>query len=468
MSIRILALYLCVTGLCLYAWKDWFKSLCALIVMMAVIEHGDMPKTMFGIQGLNVWNVLFLAVALAWLANRRRQGLTWDLPRNVSLLLLMFLGVILVGVLRAAFDLRYMPGYTVVDLVSEELINSIKWVLPGVLIFDGSRTRKQVITAHVCLLVLYLLLAGQAAKHVQPEAVFGSSNVIIRARGRLQKNLGYHATDLSVMLGGASWGLFATLPLVRAKRYKLAVLGATALVAYSQALTGGRAGYVAWGTTGLILCLLKWRRYLLLAPVVVLLLPIVLPGATARMLQGFGQTNAAGQTTVDEASVTSGRNLIWPPVIKKIQESPWIGYGRRAMQRTGLQQSLLQQYGAGEAVGHPHNMYLETLLDNGILGALLIWSFYALMVFHAARLFRSNNRLYSAIAGLALALLLTNLIGGLSGQHYFPLEHTLGIWVAIFLMLRVRVEELRADGGGEARVLPPVAVGSQTVIGAVG
>jgi len=70
MSIRHLALYLVVTSLSIYAWKDWYKSLCGLILLMAVICHEDMPKTMFGIQGLNMWNVLFLVIFLAWVVNR--------------------------------------------------------------------------------------------------------------------------------------------------------------------------------------------------------------------------------------------------------------------------------------------------------------------------------------------------------------------------------------------------------------
>ena len=63
MSIRITALYIFVTFLAIYAWKDWFKSLCGLILLMAVIEHPDMPKTVLGIQGLNPWNVLFAMIA---------------------------------------------------------------------------------------------------------------------------------------------------------------------------------------------------------------------------------------------------------------------------------------------------------------------------------------------------------------------------------------------------------------------
>ena len=117
------------------------------------------------------------------------------------------------------------------------------------------------------------------------------------------------------------------------------------------------------------------------------------------------------------------------------------------MQRTGLTEFLLNTYGASEAVLHPHNMYLEMLLQNGILGSIPILLLFALMVFYSASLFRSKNLLFSTVGGLSLALVLTSLIGGLSGQHYFPQEHTLGIWAAAFLSLRVHVEDKRARLG---------------------
>jgi len=443
MSIRHIALYLFVAGLSIYAWKDWFKSLCGLILLMAVIEHNDMPKTMFGFQGLNPWNVLFLAVFLAWFVNRGHEGLTWDMPRHITMLLLMYVGIILIGVLRAVFDRSYIEDYPLKSLINEELINTIKWILPGLLLFDGCRTRKRVLMAVVCVLAMYFVLAVLVVRQIPPEAALRGGWVMINARSKLDKELGHHSTELATVFSGACWGTMAVLPLIRRKCFRTVVLAAAGVFAYGLALTGGRGGYVAWGATGLIMCLIKWRKYLLLAPVVVLLLPIVFPGAAARMLTGFGQTDAAGQATVDDVAASAGRTLFWPHIIDKIGESPWVGYGRLAMQRTGLKEYLLEKYGPSEAVAHPHNMYLQTLIDNGILGSIPIWLLFAVIVIYSAILFRSSNRLYSAVGGLALALMLANLISGLFAEHYYPREHTMGVWTAMFLMLRVYVEEKR-------------------------
>jgi O-antigen ligase len=408
-SIRHLALYVLVFGLSIYAWKDWFKSLCGLILLTAIFEHEDMPKTMFGIQGLNMWNVLFAVVFLAWLANRHAQGLTWDMPRSVSVLLLMYLGVILIGVTRAFFDRNYIEDYPLTSLISEELINTIKWALPGLLLFDGCRTRRRVIMAFVSILLLYFLVAVQVARFMPPAAAFSDIGVMEHLRVRLGRYIGYSACDISAMLAGASWAIIAAVSMVRQKKHKMLVLVAAGIVTYGQALTGGRAGYVAWGATGLILCLLKWRKYLLLTPVVIILLPIVFPSAVDRMLKGFGEIDIAGQNTSDEDTITSDRIEMWPYVIEKICQSPLIGYGRLAMQRTGLADYLLK-IDPFWSFPHPHNVYLETLLDNGILGSLPIILFWGMALVYSGKLFRSNNHLCSAVGGATLALTLAQIL----------------------------------------------------------
>jgi hypothetical protein len=50
-------LSLAVAVLCIYAWKDWFKILCSLILFVAVFEDKDNPSGMFDIQGINAWDI---------------------------------------------------------------------------------------------------------------------------------------------------------------------------------------------------------------------------------------------------------------------------------------------------------------------------------------------------------------------------------------------------------------------------
>jgi O-antigen ligase len=442
MSIVAAAVYIYVPMVLAYAFKDWFKALCGLILLMAVIQHSAMPKNMLGIQGLNLWNILFVGVCMAWLASRHRENAMWDMPRHIRVLLLLCLVVILVGFLRAVFDRTNIENYPLKNLISEELINTVKWPLVGILLFHGCRTRGRVMMVLACLLVMYSVIAVQVVKLVPSGAIH--SHLALDQGRMLIEDTGYNPVDISGLLAGTFWGTLAILPLISQKKYKIILLLAAGLFAYGQAITGGRAGYIAWGGTGLVLCILKWRKQLILAPVVIVLLPIVFPAAADRLFVGFGLTDAAGQTTMDDAAMTSGRTLTWRYVIDKIRESPLLGYGRRAMQRTGLSQRVLVELGE-TSNGHPHNMYLETLLDNGIIGSIPMFLFYGVILVYSARLFRTANCLYSAVGGLALALMLAHLFTGIGSQHFYPEEQTFGMWTAMFLALRVYLEEKRVQ-----------------------
>jgi len=169
----------------------------------------------------------------------------------------------------------------------------------------------------------------------------------------------------------------------------------------------------------------------------VILLPIIFPSAAERMLYGIGRTDAAGQAVTDEYELTSGRNLIWPHVIDKIAESRIVGHGRLAMRRTNLADKMMDEL--GESFPHPHNMYLETLLDNGLLGSIPIFLFWMVTFIYSARLFRYDDPLCSAVGGLSLSLMTVQLIAGLGAQHFYPRESTMCVWAAMLLSLRVYV-----------------------------
>src|SRR5436190_7811448 len=147
MSLRAILCFAVVILFSWYAWKNWFVSLCVAIVLMAVLEHPDMPKSIGGIQGLNPWNFLMLNVLLAWNRERRASGRVWDMPPYISGLLLAYLLVIVWGFVRLLLDVKglgrseFFEDFTLMWGFSEFLINCIKWVLPGLLLFDACRTR---------------------------------------------------------------------------------------------------------------------------------------------------------------------------------------------------------------------------------------------------------------------------------------------------------------------------------------
>jgi O-antigen ligase len=353
--------------------------------------------------------------------------------------LLLYLGVILVGWLRMVRDPAYMSA-SIGDMISEELINTVKWVVPAFMLYDGARDRARFRLALACVLGVYALLALQVIRWMPPGEAMTGGSLSERSLKILLNEIGFHRVNMSAMLAGASWAIFAARPLADTAWQARFVLLGSAVAVLGQALTAGRAGYVTWFGVGSILCLLRWRKYLLVTPVIVAAVLIIAPGVGQRMLEGFRSGEPVDDITYtatgpDVYTITAGRNLAWPLVIAKIKERPIVGYGREAMTRTGTT-AFLGRF--REGFSHPHNAYLEMLLDNGLLGFVIVLPFYFLMLWRSVSLFRDSRQpMFVAIGGVTSAFLLALLIAGMGSQTFYPREGWAGMWCAMFLMLRV-------------------------------
>jgi O-antigen ligase len=446
-----------------YAFKDWFKALCGLILMMAVIEHPDMPKSMLGIQGLNPWNIIMLCVLLGWVVQRRREGLRWDLPGGIKFLLWVYVILVLVGVYRLLQDYSGLTAYALLketdpptegSLISELIVNTLKWIIPGLLLFDGCRDNRRLRWALSAIAGVYLLLALQVIKWMPLSAISSGADLGGRSLKILMNEVGYHRVNIAVILAGGAWAIFALRPLAKNRRVALFVVIASALTVFALALTGGRAGYATWAVVGLLMALIRWRRYLLIAPLAVALVIAFVPAVQQRLMQGFTadtrDTNVSLNRTVqiqgggaDAYTVTAGRNIAWPLVIDRIGKAPWFGYGREAMRSQGISSYLWGEL--GEDFGHPHNAYLQWLLDNGVVGAVPVFFMLLLMLKRSISLFAdSRSPVFIAVGGMSLALLFAQMVGGLGSQTFYPVEGTVGMWCTLGLMMRVHLERKRA------------------------
>jgi O-antigen ligase len=422
-----------------YAYKDWFRAACFLIILIPFYAHPDMPSSVFGIQGLNPWNVFLMSVVFSWAMHRRNEGNRWDMPKGISFLLLAYLAVVLLGFFRMVRDTSYMEQVPTGYIYGEYLINTIKWVVPALLLYDGCRSPERVRAVLFSIVAAYVLLALLIAKWIPPTAALDGAVLEHRSLKVLVTGMGYHRVNLSAMLAGGAWATFCSMPIWKHRRWAFV---AFLVVCYGQALTAGRMGYIAWAVTGLVILLLNRPKYLLLIPILVALVVYGLPGVANRMMQGIDSADAGGKMAlqsgqVDEYQMTAGRTLIWPYIVDMIKERPWIGYGREAMQRTGLSYRLLAEL--GESFPHPHDAYLQVLFDNGIVGAAPVLLFYLVMLVKSLRISREKTKDAVAIAvgGASLSVILAHLVSSVGSQSFYPREGAVMIWAAMALMLRV-------------------------------
>ena len=212
---RVYLLWLAVAGLALYAWRNWFVSACALVLLSVVMQRQDFPQYLMGINGLNPWNLLFLVTLLAWWVQRRGSGLRLDLPRPVGVLLVIGLLLLLVAYVRAAADLGSIgvgaeegeaPG--LIGFTGEFFINRIKFVIPALLMFDGCRTRRRVRIAAGVILLSACAYAVMVIKHVPVSSLLSSSeSVFMGYRHRIDRDVGLMAIDMSMLLAASFWAL---------------------------------------------------------------------------------------------------------------------------------------------------------------------------------------------------------------------------------------------------------------------
>lgn len=453
--IRITALWLFIVAVGALSLQNWYRGVLGLVALIAVVEHPDFPKSLAGIQGLNPWNILLVITMLSWIINRRKEGYAWDMPTGISFILMAYVFLIIVAFTRAATDLGSVIDYaqllgtqdipTFAGLFSEHIINGLKWLIPALMLYDGCRDEARLREAVLVIVGVYLMLAIQIIRWMPLSALTGGEDLGERALKILSNEVGFHRVNLSMMMSGSAWAAVFAATVFQNRSVRTALYVAAAVISFAMALTGGRTGYVTWAVMGMLYAWIRSRKLFFLLPVLVLLAIPVIPGLSDRLTAGFGgknvdtnvaihrEENVAETSEVDLYTVTSGRTFAWPFVLDKISEKPWLGYGRMAMQRSGVSGYLLTEY--GEEFPHPHNMYLEWVFDNGLIGAIPVLLFFGTVLVYAFRLLKGSP-VESGLGGMTIALVGSILIAGFGSQTFYPREGAVCMWIAILLTIR--------------------------------
>lgn len=461
--IRYTLLTFFVAFLSAYAFRDWYKSLCGLVVLMAVIERADMPRQMLGITGLNAWNILMLFVLAGWFVSRKREKLKWDMPPEITVLLLAYLAVVLIGFVRMSGNMDMVHLFYINSAAEElptfksyfidDIVNSLKYVLPGLLLFHGCNSESRLRLAILAIMVTMFLLGLQIIRWMPISEIGDGEALSARALRVLDRDIGYHRVDLAALMAGGSWAIFISRQIFESVWQSRVAIGVGLMLVLSLALTGGRAGYATWVVLGLMVASLKYRRLLVFMPLAIFLVISLVPAVRERMLEGFDaghETAVVGAEGTDLNSVTSGRVFVWPIVLDRISEQPFIGWGRRGFHASGASDELFETIGPeAVAFGHPHNAYLQLVLDTGLIGAFPILLFFSLTMMRSARLFRDKSPIICAAGGMCLLLTGAQLVASVGSQSFYPRAGVVLMWCSIGLMYAVYTRSRYRGGDGK-------------------
>jgi len=238
--------------------------------------------------------------------------------------------------------------------------------------------------------------------------------------------LGLHANDLGRLFAVA----YALLlfPWWETKRpgLKLFLFLTMGVLSFALLLTFSRGAFVGFILVNLLFLAWKFNmRTLGLALLALAVAAIMMPGYVIdRVLVGF-DTGAADD-------ISAGRvEGIWLPLVPELLKAPLFGSGILSTTWT-----LPMSAGSMLPVTHPHNAYLEALLDIGVVGLALVLAYF----WHVWRGFRalgSNAWLSPEMRGFfqgATAGLLCFLVTGMAGSSLRPTPEFAYLWLAIGMM----------------------------------
>jgi hypothetical protein len=453
--IRYSLLFVAMLVVAIMTGRNWYRGLCFMLPLLAVLERPDMPREMFGIGGVNPFNIMLGIVIVAWLAQRKRDGSSWQIDSKVTLLFVVYMLILAVSTLREYLDLstlqdalayvgRSVP--TKSEFLVEAVINTAKWVLPGLLIAVGTNSKERVRLAVIGILMTGALLSLQVLAKMMPGLV-GSQDLADRALRVLDRDLGYHRVDLAAITASMAWAFLAARPVFGRAIGQTVTIGGFLLCTLAMAATGGRAGMMSWTMCALILGFLRWRRMLLLIPVVAMLAVAVVPGLRDRLLEGFdaggsrqqidrrASMGAIDDSGRDRYAITSGRVIVWPMVIQQANKKAIFGHGRDAMQRTGVVARLHDELNI-TTFGHPHNAFLELYLDMGLIGLIVVGWFFWILLRRSLKLFaKPPDQTTFVVASMSLSFLIVNLTASLGSQSFYPKQGATLFWIVIGLAL---------------------------------
>ncbi|HYM28362.1 MAG TPA: O-antigen ligase family protein [Steroidobacteraceae bacterium] len=389
------------------------------------------PHNLFGVTGLNPLNLLLVATLASYLLRYRVAAL---LPKPLLWLYLApilaagALGLQHVQDIAPAFYESLLINYTDgLGYFREQVIRPLLIVAAAMLV-GAAAARSQRPERFIVALMLSLWLIGLieigfiAASGVRLGALASP------AARTFFDALGLHANQLGRLFAvGYALLLFVWWE-TKDVGLKSALFATLCMCVVALVLSFSRSAYLAFLMVSGLFMLWKFNaRSLSLALLAGGLAAVLMPGYVFRRLTfGFdADVNTVSADRIDG---------IWTPLLPELWKSPLWGNGIDS-----IMWSEPMKAGAMLVVGHPHNAYIQTFLDMGIIGLALIGAYYW-HVWKGFRALGSNAYISPELRGFfqgAAAALLSMFVTGLSGDSLRPDVQWGPLWVAIGIMYAI-------------------------------
>lgn len=467
----LMAFFLCASLLaCGFVLFDFRIGVVALILIMPLSGSSTLfPHEMFDITGLNPLNLLLAGTLGSYLLHALfGGGLRNFLPP--PLLWLYVVPILAAGLVGS----RHVHEIAATLLVYYQELDSL----------DPASYLQGMVLKPLLMVLYCLLVAAAAAKSARPERFLvpavismclmatlvpvyvAQSGINLRALAASDERsflsaLGLHANDLGRLYAIAYALLLFTWSEARGAWLRTALLAAAAFNAIALILTFSRGAFVALAVINLLYVL--WGRSIrtmLVAAVLVLAALLLAPAAVFERLT----TGEGGGLN----AVSAGRvNGLWLPLLPDVLRHPLFGNGINSI----LWSEAMRRGAGGQvlAVTHPHNAYLQALLDTGIVGTVLLCSYFV-HVFRRLRALAKDSGVDPLLRGFylgAAAGLVGMLVSDLTDSSLAPRAEQAFLWLAIGMMYGEYARRAAVARAPSARPAPvPARPASATPQGA--
>ncbi len=432
------AFYLCgVLLACAFILADFRCGVVLLILLMPLSGSTTLfPHEMFGIVGLNPLNLLLAGTFCSWLLHAFADGsLRTLLPR--PLLLLYIVPIVVAGAIGTQHIREIAPTLLVVDqginfpnaasylrdLMLKPLLMVVFALLVAAAVAKSARPARFLLPAVVSMCAMAAIVPVYVAQSgIGLQALAGSDE------RQFLSALGLHANDLGRLYAIAYALLLFTWAEARDLPLRWVLLAGAAATAVALVLTFSRGAFVELAVVSALYVL--WRRSFRTAVFAAVVCVAALLLAPSAVYERLATGEGAGLNAISAGRVDG----LWLPLLPEVVRHPLFGNGI-----SSILWSEAMRRGAGQGVipaTHPHNAYLEALLDMGVIGTLLLCAYFV-HVFRGLRELSKHPGLEPALRGFfqgAAAGLIGMLVSDFTDSSLAPRPEQAFLWLAIGMM----------------------------------
>ena len=434
---EIQALYAGVAGAAAVAvLLDYRIGAILLVGLLPVSSTSLFPHAMMGVQGLNPINLLLVATLASYMAKGRLDAPAALVPKHLALLFILpialaaLMGTRHVDDIHPEFYAQLVINYTTwTGYLRDALIKPMLIVFAAVLVGAAVAKARRPEPYVSALLIGAALLAFVMIGYVITSGVRIGWLASPRARAFFDLAMGAHANELGrVFVTVYALTLFAWWE-TKAEKVKVALFLLLGIVTIGIVLTFSRNAFLGFFlVNGLFLLWRFQAKKLGLAMLGAALAAALAPGALYRRITyGFDSGSPDAVNAVSAGRVDG----IWLPLVPDALESPVWGQGLDSIMWSHAMLS-----GQTLFVGHPHNAYLQAILDMGLIGLALLVAYYW-TVWRGFRALGSNAYLSPVMRGFfqgACAALVAFAVAGMTGGSLRPQPENVPLWLAIGIM----------------------------------